>query len=100
MESPVYRITVEVIGDEKGHEIGDSLRKGIECDGFAILANKGKGAETAIHRISSIDLASIVACSDEMMGASLIAKAMREARDLTESKPIKTLAGILGSFSK
>lgn len=28
MENPVYRITVEVIGDEKGCEIGDSLRGG------------------------------------------------------------------------
>lgn len=28
MENPVYRITVEVIGDEKDHEIGNSLRGG------------------------------------------------------------------------
>lgn len=28
MENPTYRITVEVIGDEKDHELGDSLRGG------------------------------------------------------------------------
>ena len=28
MENPTYRITVEVIGDEKEHELGDSLRGG------------------------------------------------------------------------
>lgn len=28
MENPTYRITVEVIGDEKDHKIGNSLRGG------------------------------------------------------------------------
>ena len=92
MENPVYRITVEVIGDEKGHEIGDSLRGGVECDGFAILANQGKGAQSVIHNISNINLACIMANNDELMGASFIAKALREYRDLTESKPSKILA--------
>lgn len=100
MENPVYRITVEVIGDEKDHEIGDSLRGGVECDGFAIIANKGKGGQTVIHGISNLDLACIIAGNDELMGASVIAKALREAHDITESKPSKILAGILGGISK
>ena len=100
MENPVYRITVEVIGDEKDHEIGDSLRGGVECDGFAIIANKGKGGQTVIHGISNLDLACIIAGNDELMGASVIAKALREAHDLTESKPSKILAGILSGISK
>ena len=100
MENPVYRITVEVIGDEKDHEIGDSLRGGVECDGFAIIANKGKGGQTVIHGISNLDLACIIAGNDDLMGASVIAKALREAKDITESKPSNILAGILGSISK
>jgi len=100
MKNPVYRITVEVIGDEKDHEIGNSLRSGIECDGFAILANQGMGAQTVMHAISNIDLAAIIAENDEMMAASVIAKALREARDIKESKPSKILARILGDISK
>ena len=100
MENPIYRITVEVIGDEKEHELGDSLRGGVECDGFAIIANKGKGGTTAIHAISNIDLAAIIAGSDEMMAASVIAKALREALDITADKPAKILAGILGGIGK
>lgn len=99
MENPVYRITVEVIGDEKGHEIGDSLR-GVECDGFAIIANKGKGGQTVIHGISNLDLACLIAGNHGLMGASVIAKALREARGIMESKPSNILAGILGSISK
>lgn len=99
MENPTYRITVEVIGDEKGHELGDSLR-GVECDGFAIIANKGKSGQVAIHGISNIDLACIIAGNDEMTGASVIAKALREARTITEDKSSKILAGILGSIGK
>lgn len=98
MENLTYRITVEVIGDEKGPKLGDSMRGGVECDGFAIIANKGKGGTTAIHGISNIDLAAIIAGSDELMGASVIAKALREARDITENKPSKILAGILGGI--
>ena len=34
------------------------------------------------------------------MGASVIAKALREACTITEDKPSKILAGILGSIGK
>ena len=101
MENPIYRITVEVIGDEKEQcKFGDSLRGGVECDGFAILANKGKSGTTIIHSISNIDMAAIIAGSDEMMATSIIAKAMREARDITADKPSKILAGILDGIGR
>lgn len=96
MKNPVYRITVEVIGDEKT-KLGNCLR-GVECDGFAIIANKGEGVTTTIHNISNFNLAAIIAGSDELMGASVIAKALREARDITENKKSKILAGILGGI--
>ena len=100
MENPTYRITVEVIGDEKGCEIGNSLQGGVECDGFAIIANKGEGGQTVIHGVSNIDLACIIAENDVMMGASVIAKALREARTIIENKSSKILTGILGSIGK
>ena len=100
MENPTYRITVEVIGDEKDQEIGNFIRRGVECDGFAIIANKGKGAQAVIHGVSNIDLACIIAGNDEMMAASVIAKALREACSITEDKSNKIPAGILDSIGK
>ena len=73
---------------------------GVECDGFAILANKGKGGTNVIHGISNIDLAALISGDDEMMAASVIAKALREARNITADKPAKILAGILGGIGK
>jgi len=35
-----------------------------------------------------------------MMAASVIAKALREASDITADKPAKILAGILGGIGK
>ena len=99
MKSPTYRIKVEVIGDEKDNETVNFLREGVECDGFAIIANEGKNGRTVIHDIGNIDLACIIAGSDELMGASVIAKALREARTITENKPSKILAEILDSIS-
>lgn len=73
---------------------------GVECDGFAIIANKGKGGQVVIHGISNLDLACLIAGNNEMMGVSVIAKALREARTITEDKSSKILAGILDSIGK
>ena len=100
MKNPVYRITVEVIGDEKDHEIGNTLREGVECDGFAIIANKGKSGQMVVHSMNHLDLACLIAANDDLMGASVIAKALREASDIWEGKPGDILAGTLGSISK
>lgn len=100
MKNPTYRIKVEVIGDEKDSEVVNRLREGVECDGFAIIANEGKRGKTLIHDISIIDLACIIEGSDELMGASVIAKALREAHAITENKSSKILAGILDSIGK
>ena len=101
MEKPIYRIKVEVIGEEQEEaKVSETLRGGVECDGFAILANKGKGGTTALHSISNIDLAAIIAGSDEMLGASIIAKALRDSMALKKDKADSFLAGILGSIVK
>lgn len=80
MENPIYRIKVEVVGDEKGREIDETLRGGVECDGFAIIANQGKGGTVCLHAISNIDLAAHIAGSGALMASSLIAHAIREGK--------------------
>ena len=84
----------------KGYEVSEKLRGGVECDGFAILANNGTGGSTVLHGISTVDLAAIIAGSDEVLGSSFIAKGIRDSVALKKNKADSFLAGLLGSLAK
>ena len=80
-KEPIYRIKVEVIGEEKEDcKLDESLRGGVECSGFVILSNNEDHSSVALHAVSNIDIATMIAPSGEMMAASLIAQAMREGK--------------------
>lgn len=100
MKEPIYRIKVEVIGEEtEDCKINETLRGGVDCNGFVILCNKEDSSEVAIHRVSNIDIATMLAPSGEMMAASLLAQAMREGKKyLQESR--NPLVDILKAMSK
>ena len=89
-----YRIKVEVIGEQE-HKISAALQEGIECEGFAIIADKGETRAKIIHGVSNIELASAIAGSDELMAASIIAKALREAKEVSDKGKIKEISGLL-----
>lgn len=98
-KEPIYRIKVEVIGTEdEEHKINETLR-GVECNGFVILGNKGESTSTAIHGVSNIDIATMIATSGEMMAASLIAQAMREGKKYMREER-SPLVDILKAMSK
>ena len=100
MKEPIYRIKVEVIGEEtEDYKINETLRGGVDCNGFVILCNKEDSSEVAIHRVSNIDIATMLAPSGEMMAASLLAQAMREGKKyLQESR--NPLVDIIKAMSK
>ena len=80
-KEPIYRIKVEVIGEEKEDcKLDESLRGGVECSGFVILSNNEDHTSVAMHAVSNMDIATMIAPSGEMMAASLIAQAMREGK--------------------
>lgn len=80
-KDPIYRIKVEVIGEEAENcKLDESLRGGVECSGFVILSNNEDHSSVAIHAVSNIDIATMIAPSGEMMAASLIVQAMREGK--------------------
>lgn len=80
-KEPIYRIKVEVIGEEKEDcKLDESLRGGVECSGFVILSNNEDHSSVALHAVSNIDIATMIAPSGEMMAASLLAQAMREGK--------------------
>lgn len=80
-KEPIYRIKVEVIGEEKEDcKLDESLLGGVECSGFVILSNNEDHTSVAMHAVSNMDIATMIAPSGEMMAASLIAQAMREGK--------------------
>lgn len=80
-KEPIYRIKVEVIGEEKEDcKLDESLRGGVECSGFVILSNNEDHTSVTMHAVSNMDIATMIAPSGEMMAASLIAQAMREGK--------------------
>ena len=77
-----YRIVIEAISEHGKKELPEELRGGVECEGFVIIADKGEGSTTVIQDVNKIDIASSLACSNALMSAAHIAKAMREARKI------------------
>lgn len=81
-KEPIYRIKVEVIGNE--HEeinLSEELRGGVECSGFVLMYDKtDEIATTAIQHLRLTDVATLIASDGDMMAASLIAKAMRDGK--------------------
>lgn len=78
-----YRITVENIGE--GAEYKGTP---IECDGFVIAADQCDEAEYAIWDANTLEIARMIAASDELCGAAridmAIHEAMREKRSTTQ----------------
>ena len=69
-----YRITVENIG-----EGADFAGAPVECDGFVIAADQGDKIEQVLYEVNPIDIARMIAGSDDLRGAARIALAIHEA---------------------
>lgn len=77
-----YRIRIECTDAEEQQKLDEKLKCGIECDGFALIANKSETTgSTLLLDISMIDLACLIAGNEDLTEASIIANALVEARD-------------------
>ena len=96
-KEPIYRVKVEVIGKEQeGHEISETLRGGVECNGFTIIADNCDGCTTVFHHVTTMDVAKAMASSGTLMAAATIAKAVREAKKYEhEDNLAEMLKGIM-----
>lgn len=92
-----YLIRVESMdGDER---LNEDFCKGIECDGFAILANRGKGCSVAIHSINVDTISDIIATSADMMSAGILAKAKMDIAEANHHGKMKDmLRGLFGDM--
>ena len=96
-----YRITIENL------EGGDYTEgKVIECDGFAILANREEDNDFSevIHNISRFDLAIIIAQSKTIYPASLTARGILEAEKAEHERNGRSimdgLSDLIGGLGK
>lgn len=55
---------------------------GIECDGFALVADCGERYTTAIHKMSVDGISDGIKGDDKLMSAAILAKAKREIIDI------------------
>ncbi len=82
-KGPIYRIRVEVIGEEESEfRIRDDLRNGLDCRGFVIIGDNEKTNFVAIHNVSNMDIANAVSGNKDLMVASSLARAMHDFRNL------------------
>ena len=94
-EQKKYRIKVEVI-DGSGEELDNEYIQGIECDAFVLLAFDEGGCKTVLHRVTTLDIAKAIALSSNLMAASVIAKALREAAKYESNDKLAGLLSALG----
>ena len=85
MSNPIYRITVEVIGDENpNHILSETMPGPIECNGFVIMGDSDERQELCVQAMSTTDIAKVISTNDVMIAAGLLAKAMKEADEIVK----------------
>lgn len=72
---------------------------GVECNGFAILCDKGDCSSAILHHVSNIDVACAIAGDGNLMAASLIAQAMHEGKKYIREER-SPLVDLLKAMSK
>ena len=84
MSNPIYRITVEVIGEEdQNHQISKTLKLPIECNGFVIIGDRSETEQSlSVHNMSVDDIAEGIRQSGVMIAAGVLAKAREESIEI------------------
>lgn len=96
-----YLIKVESMGGDEQHneKFNEKYGEGIECDGFVILANQGKGCSVAIHDIDMDTISGIIGSNAQMLSAGILAKAKVDIAEATKSGKMKDmLRGLFGDM--
>ena len=76
-----YLIRVESMDHDEA--LDERYGNGIECDGFALIADSGKGYTTAIHKMSVDSISDGIKGDEKLISAAILAKAKREIIDIS-----------------
>ena len=77
-----YRILFESMEDNQ--EFNEAFGKGIECEGFCVIADTGEGYAEAIHHMSVDIIANGILNSKNLTSAAVLAKARREIAEINK----------------
>ena len=86
MKEPIYRITVEVIGDEDQNHKVENTYEPIECNGFVIMGDNDEKQELCVHKMSAMDIAKVINSSGVLFASGILAKAMKEANEIVRKE--------------
>lgn len=75
-----YRILIESMDHDE--VLDEHYGNGIECDGFALIADCGERYTTAIHKMSVDSISDGMKGDSKMISAAILAKAKREIIDI------------------
>lgn len=78
-----YRIKIEVVGND--NKIDKKLLRGIECDGFLLIADHGNRSEAGLYDMSVIEIAESLAQNEKTIQAAILTKAIYEADQVGKS---------------
>lgn len=88
-----YIIRVESV--ERDEAFDKRYAEGIECDGFAILADRGTGCCVAIHQMNVDGISDIITGNGEMLSAAILAKAKVDIGEASKKSRMKDMLGSL-----
>lgn len=79
-----HRITIENL--EGGNYENDNV---IECDGFVILADRGKSFGSVLHNVSRVDVATMIAGTPKVYAAAVMAQGIVESEKAFREATLK-----------
>lgn len=88
-----YIIRVESV--ERNDKFDERYAEGVECDGFAILADSGTGNCVAIEHMNVDGISDIIAGNGDMLSAAILAKAKVDIGEAIKKSRMKDMLGSL-----
>lgn len=85
-----YLIKVECMDHDE--QMDERYQKGIECDGYVIMADRGGGATTCMHEVSIDTISDMIRSDNKLMQAAVLAEAKRKIEELMEQSKIEAKA--------
>lgn len=91
-----YLIKVEPLTEEGKENLSEEYLDGVECEGFAMIGDKGGKALVSVQNMDIVQLAQCIFRSDTIMAAAHIAKAMKEGEMMAKKQDM--ISDILSSL--
>ena len=77
----LYRVKVEPIYGTDA-ELDEEYLRGLDCDGFVIIAHQSNGNLVAIQHMSMLDIAEGIAHSSELRAGAALAEGIKKGQEI------------------